>query len=574
MSEVANTLGRMLRASCLQWKDKVAQIYPSDGSWKTVTYSELWEKARAYAGALQSLGLQKGDRVAIQSENRIEWAWVDWGCQCLGVVLVPIYPTLPADQSQYIVRNSGAKVVIAGDDAQAAKTRDLPDVRVIQLLEGADSVAALAEAHAADLDDQAMNASIDSVGPQDVATFIYTSGTTGPPKGAMLAQENGPFLLSNVVKSLPIDQNDTFLTFLPMSHVFERVAGQWLPISCGATCAYSKGLASLANDLLSVKPTILLCVPRFLEATRDKILDGTKKAKPIQRKLFQAALSQGVTKAKGGFAPLFPVLNAIVGKKIRARVGGSIRFFVSGGAALPPPVAEFYMAFGLHVLQGYGLTETTAASAVNHPDRSRYWTVGEPIEGVEIKLAEDGEILIRGKSVMLGYHNLPKETAEAIDAEGWFHTGDIGEWEGKHLKITDRKKDLLILANGKNVAPQPIENKLKESPWIQEAVLFGDGKEYVYGLIVPNFERLAAKFKEQGRTFENNHAMAEDDSVKALLKEEISGINKSLADFEKVKKYALVDASFSVESGELTPSLKVKRKVVKEKFAEVLKELA
>ncbi|MBI5707131.1 MAG: long-chain fatty acid--CoA ligase [Armatimonadetes bacterium] len=574
MSEEVNTLGRMLRASCRTWKDKAAQIYPSDGSWKTVTYTELWEKARAYAGALQSLGLKKGDRVAIQSENRIEWSWVDWGCQCLGVVLVPIYPTLPADQAQYIVQNSGAKVVIAGDETQAEKARGLPEVRVIQLFEGAESMTALAESHASDLEDQELNASIDSVGPQDVATFIYTSGTTGPPKGAMLAQESGPWLLANVVKSLPIDHRDTFLTFLPMSHVFERVAGQWLPISCGATCAYSKGLLTLANDLMAVKPTILLCVPRFLEATRDKILDGTKKAKPLQRRLLAMAMSLGVKKARGGFAPFFPILNAIVGKKIRARVGGNIRFFVSGGAALPPPVAEFYMAFGLHVLQGYGLTETTAASSVNHPDRSKYWTVGEPIAGVEIKLAEDGEILIRGKSVMLGYHSLPKETAEAIDAEGWFHSGDIGEWEGKHLKITDRKKDLLILANGKNVAPQPIENRLKESPWIQEAVLFGDGKEYVFGLIVPNFERLAAKYKDEGRAFANNHAMAEDEAVKALLKDEISGINKGLADFEKVKRYALVDASFSVETGELTPSLKVKRKVVKEKFAEVLKDLS
>jgi long-chain acyl-CoA synthetase len=262
-----------------------------------------------------------------------------------------------------------------------------------------------------------------------------------------------------------------------------------------------------------------------------------------------------------------------VGKKIRERMGGRIRFFVSGGAALPPHVAEFYMAFRLLILQGYGLTETTAATSVNHPDRSKYWTVGEPLTGVEVKIAEDGEILVRGNSVMLGYHNLPEATSQAIDSEGWFHTGDIGEWEDAHLKITDRKKDLLVLGNGKNVAPQPIENKLKESALIAEAVLFGDGSEYVYALIVPNGEALKGRFSDAGTPLPEGEKWAGDTMARELVKAEVDAINKTLADFEKVKKWALIDAQFSVETGELTPTLKVKRKVIKERYADTLKTL-
>lgn len=574
MAEQDTTLGRMLRETSLTWPSRVAQRYPGPEGWVELTYSELWERIRKVAGALQALDMQRGDRLAIQSENRVEWAWVDWACQCLGVILVPIYPTLPADQTQYIVKDSGANVVLAGDDTQAVKSEGLSGVKVVLFSGGPETLEGLTQAHGGDLSAEALNQAIDAIGPEDVATIIYTSGTTGPPKGAQLAQRSGPWLLSNVIKSLPIDHRDSFLTFLPMSHVFERVAGQWLPVSTGATACYAKSLMTLGSDMLTVKPTILLGVPRFLEATRDRILDATKKAKPVQRMLFNAALSQGVKRAKGQFAPMAPLLDAVVGKKIRARLGGRIRFIVSGGAALPPHVAEFYMAFGITVLQGYGLTETTAASSVNHPERSKYWTVGEPIPGVEMKIADDGEILIRGKSVMLGYYNLPKETAEAIDAEGWFHSGDIGEWEGKHIKITDRKKDLLILANGKNVAPQPIENKLKESPYIQEAVLFGDGSEYVYGIIVPNFERLKAYLSESGSGAETNQAMIESEAAQKLIKDEVSSINRSLADFERVKRHAIIDAQFSIEDGTLTPSMKVKRKVVKERFKDVLSSLS
>lgn len=539
-------------------------------SFEPLSYSGLYETARKYAGALRSLGLKKGDRVAILSENCPEWAFADWGAQSLGVTVVPIFPTLPADQVEYIVRDSGATVVLGGDKAQAEKTKSLDGVKTVFVRGEGDSLETLAAGSANEIPQAEWEKISDAIDPEDIATIIYTSGTTGEPKGAMLPHRAYTFLCASAVETLPVNENDIFLCFLPMSHVYERFGGQVLPISCGACIAFAKSLASLAADMMSVRPTIMLCVPRFLEATQDKIVEASRKEKPVKQKLFNLALSQGVLHAQGKFAPLYPITNKLVGARIREKVGGRIRFFVSGGAALPPHVAEFYMAFGLKVLQGYGLTETTAASCLNHPDRSKYWTVGEPMYGVEVKFASDGEILIRGQSVMKGYWNKAKETAEAIDAEGWFHTGDIGEWEGKYVKITDRKKDLLVLANGKNVAPQPIESKLKSSPLISEAVVLGDGLEHCIALITPNFEHLRDVLKEKGVDERDDAKLAAHPETRVALKGEIDKVNKGLASFETVKKFVILHQSFTIESGELTPSMKVKRKVVKERYKDLI----
>lgn len=537
-----------------------------------ISYSELYQTARRYAAALRTLGLERGDRLAILGENCCEWAFADWGAQSLGITVVPIFPTLPADQVEYILRDSAAKVVLVGDKSQAQKTDCVAGVRTVLLIGDPNSLAE--KAATAGIDSAVWEAEIDQTQPDDIATIIYTSGTTGEPKGAMLSHAGYTFLCDSAIHTLPINENDIFLSFLPMSHVYERFAGQVLPLSCGACIAYAKSLASLASDMLAVRPTVMLCVPRFLEATREKIVDAMRKESPAKQKLFNLALEQGVKRAQGKFAPLYPITDALVGKKIREKVGGRMRFFVSGGAALAPHVAEFYQAFGLLVLQGYGLTETTAASAVNHPDRSKYWTVGEPLQGVEVKLAEDGEILIRGQSVMKGYWQKPHQTSEAIDSEGWFRTGDVGEWEGKHLKITDRKKDLLVLANGKNVAPQPIEGKLKSSPLISEAVVLGDGLEHCIALIVPNFQQLRERLAAQGIQESDDSKLVALAESKAAVKAEIDKINKTMANFEMVKKFALVNHEFTVDSGELTPSLKVKRKVVKERFKDVIASIS
>lgn len=565
----AKSLGDVLRKAAQQWGDKPAMLYPRKGKYESLSYKDLPERVRSYAGALRSLGLKKGDRVALQSESCIDWALVDWACQSLGIILVPIYPTLPPDQTQFIVNNCGTALVISSTPTQAEKVQGMPGVRVVLLHDSRGSIEELAQNPANQMSEADWNASIDTIEPNDIATIIYTSGTTGPPKGAMLTHRNFTFICESAIQSLPINDRDTFLSFLPMSHVYERVAGQALPISAGATIAYAKSLMTLAIDMRTIRPTIMLCVPRFLEATRDRILDQASKGSFVKKALVHTAAKQCGKAASGQFAPFAWFFNMLVGSRVRGATGGRIRFFVSGGAALAPHVSAFYRGFGLNVLQGYGLTETTAATCVNHPDRNKPWTVGEPIPGVEVKIAPDGEILVRGPSVMAGYYNLPEATQQAVDREGWFHTGDIGEFEGKNLKITDRKKDLLVLANGKNVAPQPIENKLRESPYISEAVLFGDGSEFIYGLIIPNWDHLRMEFK----TVEPNSALADQDRVVNLIKSEVSKVNKSLADYERIKRHTILNAEFTVDTGELTPSLKVKRKVVREKFKNAIESL-
>ncbi len=561
------SLGELLRNSCSRWGPKIAMLVPVKDGYSGISYDEFYKVVERYAAALSELGLLKGDRLVILSDNCPEWSFADWAGQTLGVIVVPIYPTLPADQAQYIVKDCGAKLVLAGSGEQLLKVSCLEGVESILLKDGDSSLAGRAET--ASLDRASWEAAMGQVDEKDVATIIYTSGTTGLPKGAMLAHRSLIWVGNAVLDAIPISDKDTFLSFLPMSHVFERADGQILPISLGATIGFAKSLMSLAGDMVKVKPTVMLCVPRFLEATRDKILDGVSKQPALRQKLFKLALEQGTKKFKGEFAPFFSVTDKLVGSRIRKRVGGRMRFMVSGGAALPTHVAEFYGAFKVLVLQGYGLTETASGVVVNHPDRSKYWTVGEPLPGIEVRLAEDGEILLRGPAIMLGYYNLPEETSVALDGDGWFHTGDIGEWEGKSLKITDRKKDLLVLGNGKNVAPQPIENKLRSSNFIQEAVVLGDGMDHCVALIVPHFELVRTALNLPG-----DAALSSSSEARALMKKEIDQVNKSVASFEMVKKFAILDRMFTIETGELTPTLKVKRRAVKDHYAAEIAEMS
>ena len=562
----AKSLGDMLRRTGNRLPDKVAMLVPQGNEFREIRYKDLLQTVRSYAGAIKSLKVVRGDRLAILSENCVEWALVDWACQTLGIVVVPIYSTLPADQAAYIVRDCGAKVVVAGSQEQVNKVECIDETTAI-LIKGENSLDELAKSGAFPLSEQDWNAEIDSTEREDLATIIYTSGTTGLPKGAMLTHRAFIHVCETASTQFPLDQDDTFLTFLPMSHVFERIAGQCLPICLGATIAYAKSLVSLAGDMIKVRPTVLLCVPRFLESFCDKVLDTVKKAPPIRQKLFALAMSQGLNKRLGKFAPLAPILDKVVTSKIRERVGGRMKFFISGGAALPKHIAEFYMGTGLTVLQGYGLTETSGGTCVNHPDRNKYWTVGESL-GMDIKIASDGEILIKGPGLMTGYYNLPEETAQAIDADGWFHTGDIGEFEGANLKITDRKKDIIVLANGKNVAPQPIENKLKSSPYVSEAVVLGDNMDHCIALVIPNFEAVRAFLK-----LPDESILSDNPEAKSLIKKEIDRINKTLAGFEMVKKHTLLNTPFTLDGGELTPTLKVKRKVVVEKYAEQIRNM-
>jgi len=555
----ASSLGDVLFRNSRTFAERPALfLAPPKGSdvFTPITYTELWERVRGFAGALRDYGVERGDRVSIFAENSPEWAIFDWACQTLGIVVVPIYPTLPPDQAQHILRDCGAKLVIVGTAELGKKVGDVPFL----LVRGEGSLAE--KAAQSTIDDAAWAAIRDSVLPDDTATIIYTSGTTGLPKGVMLSHRACMHAIEFGPRTISIDKDDLFFSFLPLCHVYERIAGHFLPIGIGASIAYARNLASIASDLAKVNPTVMFCVPRFLEAFFDRVTEHVKKQSPLRQKLFKLAIAQGVKKARGQFAPLQPLLDTLVMKKVRERVGMRMRYFVSGGAALAPHVAEFYLATGLVVLQGYGLTETAGPCSINHPDRNKYWTVGEPL-GMEITLAADGEILVRGNGVMTGYYNMPEETARAIDTEGWFHTGDIGAWEGPSLKITDRKKDLLVLGNGKNIAPQLLENRLRESELIQEVVVLGDGQEYCAALIVPAFDKV-----RKALGLADAEPLADRDDVRKLIKAEVDAVNKTLASFEMVKKFALLETPFSIESGELTPTLKVKRKVVLERNAE------
>jgi long-chain acyl-CoA synthetase len=554
------TVGDLVRRSIEAHPNETAMVSPpakTSGVTQRLTYAELGARIRGVVGRLRAEGVKPGDRVAIFSENRAEWAIADLAAMSTGRVVVPIFATLPQDQAAFIARHAGCVLALCGNADLQSKLADVEGLRT----------ALLDEVIGDEVTDADWAAEVDAVRPDAPATIIYTSGTTGLPKGAVISHEAVVHVPQAAARALTLGPGDRFLCFLPISHVYERVAGQLLPFSVGAAVCYSRSLAAIGADMQSFRPTVMLCVPRFLESLKDRIQDAVEKMPPLRRRLFAMALGQNQARQAGKFAPLAPLLDKVVMAKARERTGGALRFFVSGGAALAPSVAEFYFGLGLTVLQGYGLTETCGGTVVNRPRNNRYWTVGEPLE-MDVRLAADGEIEIRGTALMSGYYQLPQETAEAMTGDGWFRTGDIGEWEGECLKITDRKKDIVVLANGKNIAPQPIENRLRERDLIQEVVLFGDDQDIVGALVVPRGDLLRARLG-----LPEDAPLVSNPAARAAIKAEIDAVNKSLAPHESVRKFALLAEPFSIEGGELTPTLKVKRKFVAKKFAAELQEL-
>ena len=587
----ADTLSKAFWRSVEQHGEKPALLVKREKQYRPITYTELGRRVYAFARALHELGVRKGDRVAILAENCPEWAITDWATLCLGAITVPIYPTLTAPQVGEILRDSEPKVLVVSDKKQRRKACEAvegtglnPQMICIEPDSGSEtpSFEQMLNQPGA-LTESELRALVDASQPDDIITFIYTSGTTGEPKGAMLTHRN---LISNIEAVLELIDwrpDDVFLSFLPLSHVFERMGGHFLPIYAGLTIAYAESLFTLANDMVEVKPTLMLGVPRFYASVMDRILASVRQMPPLRQKLFYRMLEVGKIYAQcwreGRSAPLgvrlqHAVLDKLVASKIRERVGGRLRYFVSGGAALPKEVAEFFHAFGILIIEGYGLTETSPVLTVNPPNAPRFGSVGKPIRGVEIKIAEDGEILARGPNIMLGYYKKPEATAAAIDPDGWFHTGDVGRIDADgYLYITDRKKDIIVLANGKNVAPQPIENLLKQSELVQEAVVYGDGMSAPVALIVPNIDALRAFAKQAGIEADGD-ALLNHDAVQKRFRQELERVNRELADFQRLKGFRLISKPFSIETGELTPTLKVKRRVVAEKYAHLLQEMA
>ena len=481
--------------------------------------------------------------------------------------------------------------MVASDPKQMAKVlalrEDLPGLSVLVTLDAGEAkdgvltLASVVDAGASAAFDESYEARRDSVRHDDLMSLVYTSGTTGSPKGAMLSHGSMAAALDGANAKFPefTPPSDVALSFLPLSHVFERVT-YYLVLTQGAHTVYNDSIFKLLDNMAKWRPTFMQCVPRVFESIEERVLDGIAKLPERRRKLTERALELGgiVARRQNAGKPVGPLLyglflfyDALILSKIRARFGGRLKFLVSGGAPLNPKTATFFLAVGIPILEGWGLTETTAAAAANPRGRVKIGTVGPHLAGVSLKIAEDGEILVHGPTVMQGYWNLPDATAEVIDGDGWFHTGDIGAIDAEgYLKITDRKKDILVLANGKKVAPQPIENRLKASPLITEVVLLGDNSGTVGALVVPNYDLLKAWAKEQGRDWKKPEEIAADPDARKQIKREIDKLSKDLADFEKIKRLALLPHAFTQEGGELTPTLKVKRRVVSEKYGRLL----
>lgn len=563
-----------------------ALSFKRDGKWIPISHRELADRVRHAARGLEALGASAGDRVALLSENRPEWAIADFACLTARLIDVPVYPTLPADQVVHVLRDSGAIAIFVSTAAQARKIESiraqLPALKtVISFVStGGHADMTLAELEARGKQGETpetiatYRANALEVQPADLATIIYTAGTTGVPKGVMLSHDN---LHSNVKASgsvLPFVGEDSCLSLLPLSHVFERMAGHYLMLSLGIRIAYAESIEALRGNMLEVRPTLLLAVPRLYEkivaSVRDKAMTGSA----VKRRIFLWASSVGEEWADEVLAGREPgrmlrfryrLAHKLVFSKLHAAVGGRIRFFVSGAAPLNPEINKFFFSAGLPVLEGYGLTETSPVISVNAPGNIRIGTVGRPVDGVEVRIADDEEILARGPNVMQGYHNRPDETREAITSDRWFHTGDLGKLEDGFLTITGRKKDIIVTAGGKNIAPAPIEHRMKSSRYVAQAVMLGDKRKFPIMLLVPNYENLERWARERGLKWSNHASLIADKDVQLLYEREMATVLGGLARYEMPKKVVLVELDFSIDGGELTPKMSIRRNIVEEK---------
>ena len=560
------------------------------GAWKPISAADFGFTVRALSLGLNGLGIQPGDRVAILSENRPEWAMADFAILCAGAWSVPIYPTLPASQIAPLLNDCGARAIFVSTLEQLGKIltvrSQLPDLDHVILIEGnpprepgyatfhevVDRGRPTLEMSPGVFEQRAAR-----VKPEDVATIIYTSGTTGEPKGAMLTHRN---FVSNAIAGcevVPFAFDAVALSFLPLSHVFERLT-DYAYFHKGASIAYAESIDKLAANFLEVNPDCFAAVPRVYEKVHAKIMAKAEAGGGMKRKIFAWALGVARDRVpyleRGESVPALlaakaRVADALVFTKIRAALGTNFRFAVSGGAPLSRALAEFFIGAGVQIYEGYGLTETSPIICLNGPGRWRLGTVGKALRGIEVRIAGDGEILTRGPHIMKGYFNKPEATAEAIDREGWFHTGDIGELHDGYLSITDRKKDLIVLAGGKKAAPQPIENELKKSPLIGLPIVIGDRRKFLAALIVPNFDRLR-EWAAAGRR-EISWAMIDaDHGVRQLYQREIDAYNADKPHHEQIRAFALLPADLTVEDGSITPTLKVKRRILESRYASLI----
>ena len=568
------------------------------GHWSPLTWAQVRERVDHAAAGLIVLGVQAGDIISLLSENRPEWMLADLAVLSAGAADAPIYATNTPAECAYVVRDSNSKVCFASSQEQVdklAKTRaDMPslthivhfDAGIKATLEGV-TLISLADLEALGREkgtQAAVEARVAGVDREQLLTLIYTSGTTGDPKGVMLTHGAMMANCEASYRAIKMNTDDSLVSFLPLSHSFERMAGYYLALLyAGATIYYAESIPKLVENIGDVKPTVVASVPRIYEKVYSNFMAARDSATGLKRKLMDWAIEVGLKVSKerqagrepGGLLGLqYKIAFKLVFSKLSLKLGGRIRFFVSGGAPLSRDIAEFFHAANLLVLEGYGLSETAPVLTVNRPDAYRFGSVGKVIDNVEIKIAEDGEILARGPNIMKGYYNKPEASAEVLLADGWFATGDIGEFDGDgFLRITDRKKDLFKTAGGKYVAPQNLENQLKLQKFIEQPCIVGDQRPYCIALLVPRFDNLLPWAQEHGVTFKDQHELVKNPKVIELLQKDVDAVNAHLARYEQIKYFLLLGEAFSQENGFLTPSMKVKRKGVIKAYAAQIDEI-
>ena len=566
--------------------------YKKDGRWVSVSSDEILARAKNIAAGLHAIGIRRGDRVALLSESRVEWTLTDAGCIFGGVIDVPIYPTLTPPQVRYILNDSGASALFiegrAKFDELKAILGECPQVEHVVHFnpDGMSEGLSLAQLERLGSEFQQQNpGALDQlahqIAPDDLATIIYTSGTTGEPKGVMLTHSN---IVTNLVDSsghLSFDVHDIALSVLPLSHVFERQA-MYMYLYRGMSVYFAESLQTIGPNLREVSPTILVGVPRIFEKIYDRIQERAAEAGKFAATMLAWSVSVGREYAKYKLAhrpvPLFLKLKHAIASKLvfskwHTAFGGRIRLLVSGGAALPEDLGYIYFGAGIPIIQGYGLTETSPVITTSHLDALRIGTVGTPIPNVDIRIAADGEIEVRGPNIMRGYYNKPEETRAVFTDDGWFKTGDIGAMDADgYLTITDRKKELFKTSGGKYISPQPIEQAIKASRFVNQVVLVGSERKFPAALIVPNWEQLESYCKLKGIQVQNRRELCEHPRIIDLLERQIDRLTPNLARYEKIKKVALLENEFTIEGGELTPTLKIKRRVIDQKYRDVIEK--
>jgi len=593
-SREASSVPGLILATVLRHNKSDALNYREDGKWFNIPAATFVERVKNVALGLAGLGVRPGDRIALLSENRPEWSIVDLAILSLGAINVPIYTTQALDQIDYILSDSGARAIFISDRRLYKHAQPVLANKAMAHLVFFDPEVAEDIDRACDLTEleekgkefarqrpDAFEAYLQAVRPEDLATIIYTSGTTGEPKGVMLTHNNFMSNVLSIAKGLPIGPTDVALSVLPLSHIFER-DGFYVFCYCGVSVYYAASFDQVGENLREVAPTVMTAVPRLFEKVYHRIIKKGMSEKGFKKSVFLRSLEVGqrygeLRDKRKWISPQLRIKQRLASKlvfsKWRAGVGGRLRYFVSGGAPLSPALSYSYLAAGIPILQGYGATETCIVSA-NRPGNNHVGSVGIPFEGIEIKIADDGEILIKGPNVMRGYYGQPEATA-AVLKDGWFYTGDVGHMEKNgHLYITDRKKDLFKLSNGKYVAPQLIESLLKESEFVSQVVVVGTGRKQPVALIVPDWESLNYALKEAGEEGPKDHVeLSKYPPAIKIVQRDIAKLTSSLADYERIRRVALLPHEFTIDGGELTPTLKVKRKVIDERFGDLIEEL-